>query len=76
MILIGSFNRIFTLKFDNGSELIAKIPFPLLTPRHLCTASEVATMDYARALYLDYPFQKCSPGVLLRTQRMLERSTY
>jgi hypothetical protein len=50
MILIGSFNRIFTLKFDNGSELIAKIPFPLLTPRHLCTASEVATMDYARTV--------------------------
>lgn len=48
MILIGGFNKIFNLKFDNGSELIAKIPYPLLTPRHLCTASEVATMDYAR----------------------------
>ena len=48
MILEGSFNKIFNLKFDNGSELIAKIPYPLLTPRHLSTASEVATMDYAR----------------------------
>ena len=46
----GSFNKIFNLKFDNGSELIAKIPYPLLTPRHLCTASEVATMDYARTV--------------------------
>ena len=48
MILEGSFNKIFNLKFDNGSELIPKIPYPLLTPRHLCTESEVATMDYAR----------------------------
>ena len=48
MVLEGSFNKIFNLKFDNGSELIAKIPYPLLTPRHLCTASELATMDYAR----------------------------
>ena len=47
MILIGCFNKIFNLKFDNGSELIAKIPYPLLSPRRLCTASEVATMDYA-----------------------------
>ena len=50
MILIGCFNKIFNLKFDNGSELIAKIPYPLLSPRHLCTASEVATMDYARTV--------------------------
>jgi hypothetical protein len=50
LIHVGSFNRIFNLKFDNGSELIAKIPFPFLTPRHLCTASEVATMDYARTV--------------------------
>jgi hypothetical protein len=50
MIFIGCFNRIFNLKFDNGSELIAKIPYPLLTPRHLCTVSEVATMDYARTV--------------------------
>ena len=50
MIVIGAFNKIFNLKFDNGSELIAKIPYPLLTPRHLCTASEVATMDFARTV--------------------------
>ncbi|KAG8216322.1 hypothetical protein J3R82DRAFT_6392 [Butyriboletus roseoflavus] len=44
----GSFNKIFLLTFDNGKKLIAKIPCPLVAPRRLCTASEVATMDYAR----------------------------
>ena len=50
MILTDSFNKIFNLKFYNYSELIAKIPYPLLIPRHLCTASEVATIDYERTL--------------------------
>ncbi|OSD05708.1 hypothetical protein PYCCODRAFT_1384679 [Trametes coccinea BRFM310] len=40
--------RIFALNFDNGKELIAKIPFPTSGPKHLCTASEVATLDYLR----------------------------
>ncbi|KAH0834678.1 hypothetical protein J3R83DRAFT_10202 [Lanmaoa asiatica] len=44
----GSFNKIFLLTFDNGKKLIAKIPCPVVVPRRLCTASEVATMDYAR----------------------------
>ncbi|KAF8555594.1 hypothetical protein OG21DRAFT_1410660, partial [Imleria badia] len=45
----GNFNKIFLLlTFDNGVKLIAKIPCPLVAPRRLCTASEVATMDYAR----------------------------
>lgn len=47
---IGAFNKIFSLKFENGSELIAKIPYPFVSPRQLCTASEVATMDYARTI--------------------------
>ncbi|KAF8450959.1 hypothetical protein L210DRAFT_2422662 [Boletus edulis BED1] len=46
----GSFNKIFLLTFDNDTTLIAKIPCPLVAPRHLCTASEVATMDYARTI--------------------------
>ena len=46
MILIGFFDKIFNLKFDNGSELIAKIPYPLDSS----TASEVASMDYARTV--------------------------
>ncbi|KAG6375038.1 kinase-like domain-containing protein [Boletus reticuloceps] len=46
----GSFNKIFLLTFNNDTTLIAKIPCPLVAPRRLCTASEVATMDYARTI--------------------------
>ncbi|KAG6374991.1 hypothetical protein JVT61DRAFT_3766 [Boletus reticuloceps] len=46
----GSFNKIFLLTFDNDTTLIAKIPCPLVAPRRLCTASEVATMDHARTI--------------------------
>ncbi|KAF8446300.1 hypothetical protein L210DRAFT_2969073 [Boletus edulis BED1] len=38
----------FLLTFDNGAKLVAKIPCPHVTPRHLSTLSEVATMDYAK----------------------------
>ncbi|KAG6379580.1 kinase-like domain-containing protein [Boletus reticuloceps] len=46
----GSFNKIFLLTFDNYVNLIAKVPCSLVAPRRLCTASEVATMDYARTV--------------------------
>ncbi|KAF9019508.1 kinase-like domain-containing protein, partial [Rhodocollybia butyracea] len=46
----GSFNKIFCLDFDNGAEVIAKIPCQLWGPPKLATASEVATMDYARTV--------------------------
>jgi hypothetical protein len=41
-------NRVFLLVFDNGVEFIAKIPFGVAGPKHFCTASEVATLDYLR----------------------------
>ncbi|KAL7280984.1 hypothetical protein ACG7TL_005934 [Trametes sanguinea] len=44
----GIFNRTLSLRFDNDVELIAKIPFPTAGPKHYCTASEVATLDYLR----------------------------
>ncbi|KAI9058591.1 hypothetical protein FKP32DRAFT_1596885 [Trametes sanguinea] len=44
----GTFNRVLALRFDNDVELIAKLPFPVAGPKHLCTASEVATLDYLR----------------------------
>ncbi|KAF8122597.1 kinase-like domain-containing protein [Boletus edulis] len=46
----GSFKKIFLLTFDNYVRLIAKVPCSLVAPRRLCTASEVATMDYARTV--------------------------
>ncbi|KAF8446424.1 hypothetical protein L210DRAFT_3502028 [Boletus edulis BED1] len=42
------FGKYFLLTFDNGTKLVAKIPCPHMTPRHLSTLSEVATMDYAK----------------------------
>ncbi|CAA7266683.1 unnamed protein product [Cyclocybe aegerita] len=45
----GTMNRVFSLKLDNGVDLIAKIPFPVAGPKHFCTASEVATLDYLRS---------------------------
>lgn len=43
----GTCNRTFLVKLDN-QELVAKIPFPIAGPEHFMTASEVATMEYAR----------------------------
>lgn len=40
----------FLIAMDNGKRVIARIPFPVAGPPHLMTASEVATMDYARSI--------------------------
>ncbi|KAI8969898.1 hypothetical protein BD414DRAFT_427824 [Trametes punicea] len=48
-------NRVFALKFNNGVEFIAKIPFPTIGPKHLCTASEVATLDFLRTKLFPVP---------------------
>lgn len=53
----GTSNRVFELELDNGSQLIAKIPFPIAGPAHFTTASEVATMRYARDI-LQLPVPK------------------
>jgi len=47
-LALGTSNRVFELELNNGSRLIAKIPFPIAGPAHFTTASEVATMRYAR----------------------------
>jgi hypothetical protein len=46
--LSGFFSRVFLLRLDNGKELVVRMPFPVMGPDHLTTASEVATMDFAR----------------------------
>jgi hypothetical protein len=46
--VLGTSNRIFELDLNDGLQLIAKIPFPMAGPAHFTTASEVATMRYAR----------------------------
>ncbi|EME42803.1 hypothetical protein DOTSEDRAFT_72312 [Dothistroma septosporum NZE10] len=44
----GSFNKAFLLTMDDGQEIVAKLPNPNAGYEHFTTASEVATMDYAR----------------------------
>lgn len=46
---IGSYSKVYVLEFDNHRSLIAKIPNKLI-PSFYTTASEVATMDYARTV--------------------------
>ncbi|KAJ6591166.1 kinase-like domain-containing protein [Mycena vulgaris] len=50
----GTSNRLFDIRLDNGVELVAKLPFVIAGPVHLVTASEVATMIFAREV-LDLP---------------------
>lgn len=53
----GAHNRVFLLTFDDGTKAVARIPFSTAGPPHLTTASEVATMDYARNI-LSLPVPK------------------
>ncbi|EEQ33627.1 Phosphotransferase enzyme [Microsporum canis] len=46
----GSYNKTFYLIMDNGSTVIARIPHPIAGPKYYTTASEVATMDFARTV--------------------------
>ncbi|RDW61118.1 aminoglycoside phosphotransferase family protein [Aspergillus mulundensis] len=46
----GSYNKTFRLTMNNGATAIARIPHPIAGPRYYMTASEVATMDFARTI--------------------------
>ncbi|KAM5441111.1 hypothetical protein MferCBS31731_003899 [Microsporum ferrugineum] len=46
----GQYNKTFLLTFDNGYEVVAKIPNPNAGPKLFTIASEVATMDYSREI--------------------------
>lgn len=43
------FNKAFKLVMDNGSTMIARIPYPNATPLFQSIASEVATMNFVGA---------------------------
>ncbi|KAE8155153.1 phosphotransferase family protein [Aspergillus avenaceus] len=53
----GSFNKTFRLGMDNGLSVIARLPHPIAGYKYYTTASEVATMDYARNI-LDVPIPR------------------
>ena len=44
----GGFNRIFLVTMNDGSQVIARIPYPSTEPKYFVVASEVATLDYLR----------------------------
>lgn len=44
----GSYSKVFSLTLDNRQDVIARLPTPHAGPAHLVTASEVATMEFAR----------------------------
>ena len=44
----GSYSKVFSMTLDNQQEVIARLPTPHAGPAHLVTASEVATMEFAR----------------------------
>ncbi|TVY81629.1 Altered inheritance of mitochondria protein, partial [Lachnellula suecica] len=46
----GGYNKVFRLVMDNGSVAIARLPNPNAGPAQKATASEVATMDFARTV--------------------------
>ncbi|OAL34317.1 adenosinetriphosphatase [Fonsecaea nubica] len=46
----GGFNRVFRLVMDDESVVIARIPYPIAGLAFRSTASEVATMDFARTV--------------------------
>ncbi|KAM5448395.1 Phosphotransferase enzyme [Microsporum audouinii] len=53
----GDFNKSFLLNMSDGSQVIARVPNPNSGMPHFTTASEVATMDFARNV-LDIPVPK------------------
>jgi len=46
--LLGSYNKAFCLTLDDSLRVIARLPCPLAGPSYLVTASEVATLHFAR----------------------------
>ncbi|KAL4886851.1 kinase-like domain-containing protein [Aspergillus karnatakaensis] len=50
----GLFNKVFSLKMENGREILARIPNPNAGDPRLVVASEVATLDFLRTV-LDVP---------------------
>ncbi|KAF1354277.1 hypothetical protein EJ07DRAFT_133379 [Lizonia empirigonia] len=46
----GNYNKAYRLEMEDGQKIIAKVSHPNAGPRVLTTASEVATMEFARTI--------------------------
>lgn len=42
----GLHNKVFSLRMENGTEILARIPNPNAGPSYYVVASEVATLDF------------------------------
>ena len=51
----GGLNRTFLVTLQDDFKLVARIPYPILTPKAYAYASEVATMDFLRSKGLPIP---------------------
>ncbi|PSN60403.1 hypothetical protein BS50DRAFT_604702 [Corynespora cassiicola Philippines] len=51
----GDFNRVFEVAMNDGSSIIARLPYHSTVPRRLAVASEVATMDFVRSHSIPAP---------------------
>jgi aminoglycoside phosphotransferase (APT) family kinase protein len=51
----GGFNRVFQISMRDGSQLVARIPYPTTAPKCFAVASEVATMDFLRSHGIPVP---------------------
>ena len=51
----GGFNRIFLITMRDGFRMVARIPYPVTTPKYLAVASEAATLTFLRSVGLPIP---------------------
>ncbi|KAK2739589.1 hypothetical protein FQN57_006551 [Myotisia sp. PD_48] len=51
----GGINRVLQATFNNGYEVIARIPYHIMLPKHRATASEAATLDLLRSYGIPAP---------------------
>ncbi|KIX92544.1 uncharacterized protein Z520_11720 [Fonsecaea multimorphosa CBS 102226] len=51
----GGFNRVFQITMKDGSQVLARLPYPSTKPYRLPTASEAATLDLVRATGVPAP---------------------
>lgn len=49
------FNRVLIVKFKDGFELIAKLPYHIAQPTYFATASEAATLTFLRSKGIPVP---------------------
>lgn len=51
----GGFNRVFQLTMKDGSEVIARLPYPSTQPKKFAIASEVATLEVVQSHGIPVP---------------------